>query len=194
MNRIMNRTKIARLAAQCIRQRLVIRVVRASLEPEGKHLEGVLLALGRSWTILARLDDSGFFDGFDALRLVDISTIENAFPRRPLLVRGLQRRRAQLPSVPVLDLDSTRKLLSSAQRWFPLVTIDREEVNPGACEIGTILRTSANAYSIRLIDARAEMEKRSRRYRTVDVTRVAFGGRYENTLADAANLDDQHWD
>ena len=88
--------------------------------------------------------------------------------------------------------------MESAQRAFGVLLIDREFVQPGEVEVGTIRMTSADTYVLRWLDPNAKWENDSRPFRYRDVTRLEFGSEYEQTLlavarsreSDGSYLDD----
>ena len=177
----------------CIENRCLVEVVRPELDGGGEHLVGVPVAIGREWLVISRLDDMIVLDGFDALRLSDISEVKDKFPYRSFYVRGLRQKRESLKALPTLDLDSTTGLLRSAQRSFSLLVIHREVMNPGAVEIGTIVGASTRSYRMRLLTPSAGWVREEVSYRADDVMRVGFGGEYEETLATVAGLPDPKW-
>jgi hypothetical protein len=151
------------------------------------------MTVGERWVVIARMDDSIRLDGFDALRLSDVASIDLRFPRRSFYLRGLRQKRVTIPALPPLGLASVRQMLETAQRWFSLLTIDREGVNPGACEIGRILRFGNRTYTMKLMTPGADWDGKLEPYRYSDVTRVGLGGQYEETLASVAGLPDPKW-
>ena len=76
---------------------------------------------------------------------------------------------------------TTRDLLLSANLIFPLVTIHRERVDPDICEIGRVVWADKRYLSLREIDPHAKWEQQ-RQYRLSEITRVDFGGAYEEAL------------
>lgn len=168
-------------------------VVRQELEEEGRHLIGIPVSIGTKWIVLVRLDDAICLDGFDALRISDVTEVNTRFRRSTFYLSGLRSQRARIPALPKLDLRSTKSLLKSAQRWFALLTIDREKANPGAAEVGRVGRVSAREYAMQLIAPDAKWVPGWQRYATNDITRIGFGGAYEETLARVAEVPDPKW-
>jgi len=189
----MTQLSVHRTLAVSAAKRSLVRLVRRRLDAKGKHLIGVPLQVGAAWVVIATMDDRISIDGFDALRLSDVDQVERQFVRRAFYVRGLSAKRARVPELPHLQLGSIRGLLRSAQEWFPLLVIDREEVNPGAAEIGRIVRVADSSYTMKEIDPSGDWRRSNARYHQGDVTRVGFGNEYEETLASAAGVPDPKW-
>lgn len=76
-----------------------------------------------------------------------------------------------------------RELLRSIERRYPLVVIHRERVVPDECEIGRLKLASEGTYALRMITPEATWMDDEEIYRYADITRIAFDGEYENTLA-----------
>ena len=86
---------------------------------------------------------------------------------------------------PSVDLDDTRDLLQSAQRQFPLVNIETELAPPGSCYIGRISALDEEGVVLELVSPAGEWDEEEH-YLYESITRVGFGGRYEEALAIAA--------
>lgn len=177
-----------------VSSRTLVRIVRNNhFEAKGNHLIGVPLQLGSAWVVIARMDDRINFDGFDALRPKDIDKVERQFPNRAFYISALRLKGARLPSLPRLRLDSSKQLLQSVEQWFPLLVIDREEDNPGAAEIGCIIRFTASTYRMKAINPSATWTKGNGSHNLAEITRVGFGGEYEESLAAVAGVSDPRW-
>jgi len=185
--------RILEALQRCADNFTLVQIVRQEIYDEAKSLIGVPVVFSTQWIVLTRLDDAISLDGFDALRVSDVTKINTRFRRSVFYTRGLRSRRAQIAAVPKLDLRSTPSLLRSVQRWFALLTIDRENANPGAAEIGQVGRISARGYAMRLLTPDAKWVPGWRRYAIKDITRIGFGGSYEETLAQVAALPDPKW-
>jgi hypothetical protein len=176
-------------AERTIGRRTLVRVVRSDLQA----YEGIPLAIGRRWLVLALMGNAIDLDGFLAVPLDTITELQPTFLNRSFYVQALRRRRAVIPALPSLDLDTTPGLLRSAQAWFSLLVIEREVVNPGSCKIGKLVRASSRQCEFRLVTTAARWERKRFRCKTVDITSVQFGGQYENALADVAGALEPGW-
>jgi hypothetical protein len=75
--------------------------------------------------------------------------------------------------------------LKRANELFPLITISRERIDRNACQIGRIVSMNRVSFELEEIDTDASWGGRHR-YKFSDVTRVDFGGGYEDALARVA--------
>jgi len=172
---------------------MLVQVVRQSIEIPGIHLVGIPIAVGRTWLVLSNLNDALSLDGFTALRISDITAVKLKFRRRSFYVRSIQHKRLPLPGLPKLDLDSESEVLRSMQRLFSLIVVNREIVNTGASEIGRLTRISSRTVTMQLIDPSAHWIRGTETFRARDITRIGFGGGYEESLAGVAGLKDPKW-
>ncbi|WP_340115238.1 hypothetical protein [Pelagibius sp. 7325] len=138
--------------------------------------------------MLQRLSDRIDLDGYEVLRVEDVTSIDVEFDRAAFYKKALQAK-AIKPSFPSeVVLTDMRNLLSSVNDKFSLVVIEREERVPDECEIGRIKLLTDEKYALKWLSPEARWEDDLRTYETKDVTRVTFGGEYENTLALVADL------
>jgi hypothetical protein len=158
---------------------VLVRVERPSITED--RLDGFVVGLSEKLVLLHLLDRSLFLDGYSAVPLRHVETARvlddhDSFADRALRLRG-ERPLAQ-PKVLLHDLAS---LLSSADGLFPLVTIHAERLHADECYIGRARRMTRTAVELREIDPAARWG-RIESYKFRDITRVDFGGRYEDAL------------
>jgi len=169
--------------------RTLVRVVRSDLQ----SYEGIPLAIGRRWLVLALLDNTIDLDGFLAVPLDTVTELQTSFAKRSFYVQTLRRRRAAIRALPPLDLDTAPGLLRSAQAWFSLLVIEREVLSPRSCKIGKLVRASPRHCEFRLVTTAARWERKRWRVRTTEITAIQFGGKYENALADVVGALEPRW-
>jgi hypothetical protein len=134
--------------------------------------------------LLARLADTIVLDGYVAVRLTDVVEVEDrggpeSFVGRALAIRG------EWPPTPppgTVPLDDVGPLLAAAAERSPLVTIHVERRYPEFCYIGRPIRIGRRVLRLHEILPDAEWEEDIRRYRLDDVTRIDWGGGYEEAL------------
>jgi hypothetical protein len=167
-----------------LENRTLVRV-RSRYESEGAT--GFVVALGTRWVLLHIVNDDVAEDGFLATSLEMVAEIQTVDPERSFFPRVMAMRppKARAPHV---DLDDTRALLQSAQRYFPLLTIQTEEQHPGACYIGRIAELDDDSVLLHLVSPAGEWDDEDE-YPYETITRIGFGGRYEEALALAAGPD-----
>jgi hypothetical protein len=82
-------------------------------------------------------------------------------------------------------LDSVPQLLTAISKRYPLITIHPEKIKPDVCYIGSLLSMTEATFKIDDLNCNAEWSS-PRRLKFSDVTRVDFGGGYEQALAATA--------
>lgn len=103
------------------------RVVRLSRRFENFPVRGYVLDVGPRFFMLALVSDRIWFDGFECFRIADVNTVKPD-PYATFVEAALKERGEIKPKKPRVSLETIEKLLLSANRAFPLVTIHREKV------------------------------------------------------------------
>lgn len=88
-----------------------------------------------------------------------------------------------MPKARGVSVRTIRDLILSAGHKFELLAIHREAVDAEVCWIGRVLGIDGAHVSILEIDPSATWAKKSTYYRLSEITRVNFGGDYEEALA-----------
>jgi hypothetical protein len=156
--------------------------VRSRYEHEGER--GYVVGLGLRWALIQLVSDDLTDDGFLATSLEMLAEIEVIDPDESFFPRFMEMH-PLAASPPRVDLDDTRDLLQSAHRQFPLVNIETEEAHPGSCYIGRITSLDDDGVVLELVTPAGEWDEEEH-YPYESITRIGFGGRYEEALAIAA--------
>jgi len=160
---------------------LIVRVHRSGLE-DG-WVDGRVAALGPEFLMLEILDKGQRPDGFNCLRYSDITQCDVPAPHAKFLQQAIAARRLSWSAPPSIDLSSPAALLLSAQTIFPLVTIHLEgDEECGICLIGKVAHVEENKIDLREISPDAEWDEKPTSYNLAEITRVDFGGAYEESL------------
>ncbi|MGB8356237.1 MAG: hypothetical protein WCD79_20230 [Chthoniobacteraceae bacterium] len=155
--------------------------VRFKRRFEDSSIHGYVLDIGPKFFLLALVSDRIWFDGFECFRLSDVNGL--VAPHNTNFVESaLRKRRDSMPKKPRVGLGSIEELLLTAGRVFPLVTIHREQVDPDVCWIGRILGVKKGRVSMLQINSHAEWHDKPSTYLLREITRVNFGGDYEDAL------------
>jgi hypothetical protein len=157
------------------------RFVRLSRRFEDSVVRGYVLDVGPHFFLFALVSDRIWFDGFECFRISDIRHVE-LDPYATFAEAALKKRAERRPKKPRVSVASIEELLLSAGRAFPLVTIHREKADPDACWIGRVLGVDRRYVSLLEIDPQATWDETPTDYRLSEITRVNFGGDYENAL------------
>lgn len=156
-------------------------LVRFRRRFEKSKIRGYVLDVGPRFFLLAVVSDRIWFDGFEVFRISDVRRLEpdpyDGFVQSALGARGETLRRS-----PGVSVASIEKILETANRAFSLVTIHRELVDPDCCWIGEVVRVRRGIVSLREICPDATWDDHPTDYRLREITRVNFGGDYEEAL------------
>ena len=155
--------------------------IRFSRRFESFKLRGYVLDVGPQFFLLALVSDRIWFDGFECFRINDVKNLRPD-PDAPFAQAALKKRGERRPKKPLVSVANIEELLLSASKAFPLVTIHREQVEPEVCWIGRVQGVNRGRVSLLEIGANAIWEDKPEEYRIKEITRVNFGGDYENAL------------
>jgi len=73
--------RILEALQRCADNFTLVQIVRQEIYDEAKSLIGVPVVFSTQWIVLTRLDDAISLDGFDALRVSDVTKINTRFRR-----------------------------------------------------------------------------------------------------------------
>ena len=117
-------------------------------------------------------------DDIKSFRIMDADQEE--FHRRALNLRGMEPR---LPSGLSLEaLESMEAVLDLIGGVSPLASIFIEKFDPEVCFIGQVTAVSDGEVALLEIDPAAEWDEEPEIYKINDITRIDFGGLYEDAL------------
>ena len=125
---------------------------------DGFHLDGYCVILNSHVTACNIFDDPDCFQN-RALRL------KNIRPRKP---RGI-------------DISNWTTAFESASKHFPLLVVNREASDPDTCLVGRLASMNANSITLFSITPIAQWNGKTQ-FLIGDVTRLDFGGGYEDVL------------
>jgi hypothetical protein len=143
---------------------------------------GYILATGPRFFLLALVDEYIRFNGFQCFRLKDVRNLQIPAKIAGFVEAALKLRGQRRPRAPRISVQSLQELLQTAGRLFPIVTIHRERANPDVCHIGRVVSVSKSEISLLEIGPDACWDEEALSYRTAQITRVDFGGDYEQAL------------
>lgn len=149
-------------------------------------LDGFIVGAGRAWILLHKLTNEVNLGGWCAIRRRDVRAVEIAagFEARALALRADSPLRQ-----PDVTLEDIRSVLSSIQAASPLLAVHTEADDPTVCYIGRIESFSDDGVVLATIDRDGSWSDVIQ-FRYTDITRVEFGGGYEQALALVAFADD----
>lgn len=147
------------------------------------RIDGFVVAIGQTWVLLASLDDRMHLDGHVALRVGDVSKVRRRGEREDFVRRALLAREEWPPLVVDVDLDEDRELIRTAAERAPLITLHSEREDPDVCFIGRPVRFGKRSVHMETIDPNGRWEEGTAKWALADLTRIEFGGGYEEALA-----------
>jgi len=157
-------------------------VLRFSSPYEEGWTRGYVLDIGPQFFLLGLIDNDMKFNGFQCHLVSDLRHIKVPDPYEDFVVAALRKRGQSIDTKPDIDLSSLPALLRSANSLFPLVTIHRERIKPDECVIGKVLNVSESNLLLHTISPDAVWHQKPSKFRLSDITRVDFGGGYEEAL------------
>jgi len=143
---------------------------------------GYVLDMGPEFFLLGFIDDHIRFNGFHCYRVSDVRKLRAPAPNAEFITNALLLRNETIDKKPDINLSDIAALLNSGSQLFPLITIHREKLNPDTCKIGKIIEIKDNVLRFLEIDPDAIWEEKPTKIRLSDITRVDFGGGYEEAL------------
>lgn len=147
---------------------------------ELKHY-GYVVGVGASFALIQVVDANIVcLNGYFALPLTEMRKVV-VHADDYLLYRALEMKKIRPEPQPDILLLDFPGLLSSANAHFPLINVQVEYRWPDTCYIGRVDTLTKNRVRLREIDPEGQWS-RNRSYRFKDITRVEFGGGYENAL------------
>ncbi|MCZ8373729.1 MAG: hypothetical protein O9342_00005 [Beijerinckiaceae bacterium] len=157
------------------------RLMRLTTRYDNWFISGYVVGLGPGFVMILVVNDRVWLDGFECLRRNDIVGAENdpyaEFQERALTLRG-----ETIPDIPPVSLVNIEDMLETAGRAFPLITVHCEAEDPEVCYIGHVHEVLGGELVMRNVTPAAKWEPELERYPTSSITRVAFGGDYEEAL------------
>lgn len=157
-----------------------VRIYRSGLE-DG-WADGYLVATGPEFFAIHLVDKGIRLDGFNCLRYSDVTSADLPAPYAGFMERVLELRGHRVADSFPVDLTSIGTLIRTAGRAYPVVTLHLESIDPEVCYIGKVLSVSDDEVSIRSIDPGGEWDDDVDSYALSDISRVDFGGAYEEAL------------
>ncbi len=159
-----------------------IRIFRQRVEGDDAWICGILMDASRDLLLLQTVSNQIHLNGYQIIRRRDISHIERPAPQHEFINKALKLR-GQTPRHPgALNLESMSKALKSSTRLSPLVTIHQEITDPSVCWIGRIHRINDDLLTLQSMTPEAQLESFQDEYDVENITRIEFGGAYEDAL------------
>lgn len=170
---------------------LLVRLERGDIDPED-FFTGYVSRLGSAFFVLSLVDDNIHINGFACLRYSDVTALAVPAPNEHFIVRALTLRGEYPPMPPPLNLTSPLELVRSACAAMPIVTVFTEEDDPEVCWIGQLRSWSDDLIVLDIVTPDGEWDVDPFQIDLPLITRVDFGGEYENALMLVAGPKSEH--
>jgi len=141
--------------------------------------------VGDELVLVHVVDPAIVLDGFQALRIRDLTDVNPTFATADFVVHALRLRRQRPRCPPGIRLSSLRSLIESAGARFPLIALHQERDDNDSCWIGRLVEIDDLRVTIDYLTPTAKWEGQER-YALRSLTKIEFGGRYEDALASVA--------
>ena len=156
--------------------------VRFGSRYEAGWSHGYVLDIGHLFFLFASIGEDMRFDGFQCPLISAVRRLHVPDPHAEFVVAALRKRGQKVPRKPKVNLESLAELLKSANKLFPLIAIHRERVDPEVCEIGRVVEITKSHLQLHEIGPDADWDEELTKIRLKEMTRVEFGGGYEEAL------------
>lgn len=159
-------------------------IVRIDRSPQIEdEIDGYVVGVSDLFLLLHSIDPNYInLNGYIVLRAQDVHRYRIRDDSEFFLNRAFHLKGIQPVPQSEINLSSFRELLDSANLLFPLVTIHRELMDAEICFIGCGQKLTDKTVTLKEINPAAKWEQ-TRRYNFKDITRIDFGGGYEEALA-----------
>lgn len=161
----------------------LVRIGRHRLEPASMFSVGYVAALGDALVVLNQVSDRIDLDGFELLRLDDVTSVTADFPARAFYQEALVLKGIERQPLKAISLDSLADAIRTIDAQYPAIVLDRERDAPGEVAVGRVAEQLRTGVKLRWLSPTAAWEPDRTLYRYAAITRVEFDGEYENTLA-----------
>jgi len=161
-----------------------VSLLRAGLT-KGEPIDGYIVDVGDDWVVVAATAQSVYLDGWEVLRIRDVSKVNFANKEARRYIDRAVSLLGSPPAKPTgLDVagsdwkDTLKGVLESA----PIVAVYSEEKYPDALWVGGVLGHRGKKFGLQEIDANGEWEQVDRTFALAEISRVTIGGRYNDAL------------
>jgi hypothetical protein len=153
-----------------------------------EELQGFVVGLSSRWLLVHQADERAYLDGYAAVPVADVFDAWTVDAQTTVTERALRLLGEHPTPLPELDLRSARSVIAYVDAHFPLVTIHVERDIPDVCYIGRVARLGDDDFTLATITPAARWAGEET-FSYGAMTRIGFGGRYEDALALVATSD-----
>lgn len=159
----------------------LVRIFREELDGPDNWSDGFIIDANEDMVLLQLVDDSIRLNGYQILFLEDISDFVHPAPFNDFQKKVLELRQEEI-SDPGIELGELNQILLNISEEYGLVTLHREELESDSCEIGRVIKADDVSFELEEIGSDARWFDETYDYDLYDITRIEFGGAYEDAL------------
>ena len=159
----------------------LVRIFREELDGPDNWSDGFIIDANEDMVLLQLVDDSIRLNGYQILFLEDISDFVHPAPFNDFQKKVLELRQEEVQN-PEIELGELNEILLNISEDYGLVTLHREELESDSCEIGRVIKADDVSFELEEIGSDARWFDETYEYDLYDITRIEFGGSYEEAL------------
>ena len=155
---------------------------------DSHEITGYVVDLSSDFVLIHFKSNAITLDGYTIVRIQDITRVEDK-PKRGEFYMEALKLRGYTPKRPAgINLNSAASILESVNKHYPLVTVHREGIINDECTVGRIEKLTDKTVILQWLTPSAQWDGYSPRYRLTNITKIDFGGLYEDALALVARI------
>lgn len=165
---------------EAMEQHVPLRLQRDGLQPGVIH--GYVVGLSREFCLIAEVGDAMRFDGYIAIAIADISSLETD-PSREFVDKVLALRGETLVIPDGFRLDDWAAIAQSAAALAPLISVNMLEDDEGEISyVGQLADVERDALVLRELDPNAQWYPDTGAYEFEAIGSIGFGSGYLDAL------------
>lgn len=165
---------------EAMEQHVPLRLQRDGLQPGVIH--GYVVGLSREFCLIAEVGDAMRFDGYIAIAIADISSLETD-PSREFVDKALALRGETLVIPDGFRLDDWAAIAQSAAALAPLISVNMLEDDEGEISyVGQLADVERDALVLRELDPNAQWYPDTGAYEFEAIGSIGFGSGYLDAL------------
>ena len=165
---------------EAFEQRIPLRILRSRMQPGVIH--GYVVALTREFCLVAEVGETMRFDGYIAIAVADISSMETD-PSREFVEKALALRGEALRVPEGFALDDWAAIARSAAACAPLIAVNMIEDDEGEISyVGQLDAIERDALILRELDPNAQWYPDTGAYEFEAIGSISFGTGYLDAL------------
>lgn len=174
---------------RAVQSKALVRIKRSPRNAD--RVDGIVVAVGSKWALIAQTGDGGFFEGLVAIRVKDVVKVkkDSSFEGR-----FAQTQPEWPPTAPAdLDLDTTAGLIKGMSPISSLFGIEQERrFHSQMAWIGVVDEVTSGWLWLHEVRPDATWRKRPLGYKLRRITKVFISSRYLTALAAIAGTGPAH--